>query len=62
MEFENLIGYPKDEVIKILDKEKVDYDIIEFNESKLFDTQLLVKFEYINNKLTLYFDKFKLNV
>ena len=62
MEFENLIGYPKDEVIKMLDKEKVDYDIIEFNESKLFDTQLLVKFEYINNKLTLYFDKFKLNV
>ena len=62
MKIENFIGYPKNEVLKLLNEEKVEYDIVEFDENKFFDTQLLVKFEYINNKLILYFDKFKLEV
>ena len=62
MKIENFIGYPKNEVLKLLNEEKVEYDIVEFDENKFFVTQLLVKFEYINNKLILYFDKFKLEV
>jgi len=62
MELENLIGFPKDEVLDEIKKQNLDFEIVEFQDLKDFDTQLLVKFEYINNKLTLYFDSFKLNV
>lgn len=62
MEIENLIGFPKDEVIEILTENKIDFDVKFIGDLKNFDTQLLVKFEYIKNKLTLYFDNFILNV
>lgn len=62
MELENLIGFPKDEVLDEIKKQNLDFEIVEFQDCKDFDTQLLVKFEYINNKLTLYFDNFKLDV
>ena len=62
MELENLIGFPKDEVLNEIKKQNLDFEIIEFQDLKDFDTQLLVKFEYINNKLILYFDNFRLNV
>lgn len=60
MEIENFIGFPKQFVLEKLNAKKVDFDIVEFDENKNFDTQLLVKFEYINNKLTLFFDNFRL--
>lgn len=63
MEFlELLIGYPKDEVIEIVEERKINYKVVDFNENSDYDTELFVKFEYINNILTLYFDKFKLNI
>ena len=62
MDLNSLIGYPKDEVLKILDKENIKYKVVEFDENNFFDTELFVKVEYINNILTLYFDKFKLNI
>jgi len=48
--------------LEILENEKIKYKVVEFNENEFFDTELFVKFEYINNILTLYFDKFKLNI
>ena len=63
MEFlELLIGYPKDEVIEIVEERKINYKVVDFNKNSDYDTELFVKFEYINNILTLYFDKFKLNI
>lgn len=62
MEYENFIGFPKNEVLELMKKNNVDFDIVYFNENNDFDTQLLVKIEYINNRLTLYFDNFKLLV
>ncbi len=62
MEYENFIGFPKNEVLELMKKNNVDFDIVDFNENNDFDTQLLVKIEYINNRLTLYFDNFKLLV
>lgn len=62
MDLNSLIGYPKEEVIKILKKENIKYEVVILEENKFFDTELFVKFEYINNILTLYFDKFKLNI
>ena len=62
MDLNSLIGYPKEEVLKILDKQNLKYKVVEIQENKFFDTELFVKFEYINNILTLYFDKFKLNI
>jgi len=62
MDLNSLIGYPKEEVLKILDKQNLKYEVVNFNENNFFDTELFVKFEYINNILTLYFDKFKLNI
>lgn len=62
MEYENFIGFPKNEVLELMKKNNVDFNIVDFNENNDFDTQLLVKIEYINNRLTLYFDNFKLLV
>ena len=62
MDLSSFIGYPKEEVLKALDENKIKYEVVEINENKFFDTELFVKFEYINNILTLYFDKFKLNI
>ena len=62
MELENLIGFPKDEVLDEIKKQNLNFEIVEFHECEDFDTQLLVKFEYINNKIVLYFDNFKLNI
>lgn len=62
MDLNSLIGYPKDEVLNFLKKQKIQFNIVDFNENKEYDTELFVKFEYINNILTVYFDKFKLNI
>lgn len=62
MQLEDYIGYPKNELLKMLDAEKISYEIVDFNENKDFDTELFVKFEYINSKLIIYFDKFKFNI
>lgn len=62
MDLNSLIGYPKEEVLKSLDENKIKYEVVKINENKFYDTELFVKFEYINNILTLYFDKFKLNI
>lgn len=62
MNLNELIGFPKNEVLNLLNKEKIEFEVIDLNENKFYDTELFVKFEYINNILTLYFDKFKLNI
>jgi len=62
MDLNSLIGYPKEEVLNIVNKLNLKYKVVELDENKYFDTELFVKFEYINNILTLYFDKFKLNI
>ena len=62
MELSSLIGFPKDEVIEIVKKQNIKYNVIDLDDNKNFDTELFVKFEYINNILTLYFDKFKLHI
>ena len=62
MDLSSLIGYPKEEVLIALQKENITYNVIDMCENKFYDTELFVKFEYINNILTLYFDKFKLNI
>ena len=62
MNLNDYIGYPKDEVLNLLDSNKIEYNIVTIDENKFYDTELFVKFEYINNILTLYFDKFKLNI
>lgn len=62
MELSSLIGFPKDEVIEIIKKQNLKYKVIVLQDNKDFDTELFVKFEYINNILTLYFDRFKLNI
>ena len=62
MELSSLIGFPKDEVIEIVKKQNLKYKVIDLDDNKNFDTELFVKFEYINNILTLYFDKFKLHI
>ena len=62
MELSSLIGFPKDEVIEIVKKQNLKFKVIDLDDNKNFDTELFVKFEYINNILTLYFDKFKLHI
>lgn len=62
MELSSLIGFPKDEVIDLIKKQNLKYKVIDLGDNKNFDTELFVKFEYINNILTLYFDKFKLHI
>lgn len=62
MNLNDYIGYPKNEVLEILDTENIKYKIVTIDENKFYDTELFVKFAYINNILTLYFDKFKLNI
>lgn len=62
MELSSLIGFPKDEVIEIIKKQNLKFKVIDLDDNKNFDTELFVKFEYINNILTLYFDKFKLHI
>ncbi len=62
MELSSLIGFPKDEVIEIIKKQNLKFNVIDLDDNKNFDTELFVKFEYINNILTLYFDKFKLHI
>lgn len=62
MELSSLIGFPKDEVIEIIKKRNLKFKVIDLDDNKNFDTELFVKFEYINNILTLYFDKFKLHI
>ncbi len=62
MNLTDFIGYPKEEVIDIVKKNKLNYEIVCFDNLKSFDTELFVKFEYINNKVILYFDRFILNV
>jgi len=61
MNLAEYIGYPKAEVIKFVEKQKIEYKVVNFNENLNFDIELFVKFQYINNILTLYFDKFTLN-
>ncbi len=61
MDLNTLIGFPKEKVLEIINKQNLKYNIIDFNENSNYDTELFVKFEYINNILTLYFDKFKLH-
>ena len=62
MNLNTLIGFPKEKVLEIINKQNLKYNIIDFNENSNYDTELFVKFEYINNILTLYFDKFKLHI
>lgn len=63
MDLNKFIGYTKDEVLKILDKEEIKYSIVEFEDNKIFDTLLLVKYESKENgDVTLYFDRFRLNI
>lgn len=62
MELSSLIGFPKDEVIDLIKKQNLKYKVIDLEDNNSFDTELFVKFEYINNILTLYFDKFKLHI
>ncbi len=62
MDLNTLIGFPKEKVLEIINKQNLKYNIIDFNENSNYDTELFVKFEYINNILTLYFDKFKLHI
>ena len=61
MDLNTLIGFPKEKVLEIINKQNLKYNIIDLNENSNYDTELFVKFEYINNILTLYFDKFKLH-
>ena len=63
MDLNKFIGYTKDEVLKILDKEEIKYSIVEFEDNKIFATLLLVKYESKENgDVTLYFDRFRLNI
>lgn len=62
MNLKDYIGYLKEDVIKLLDSQNIEYKIVTIDENKFYDTELFVKFEYINNILTIYFDKFKLNI
>ena len=62
MDLNDYIGYLKEDVINLLNQQNIEYKIVTIDENKFYDTELFVKFEYINNILTLYFDKFKLNI
>ena len=62
MEISDFIGYPKEEIIKILEDKKIPFEIVEFNNLKTYDTLLLVKFEVVNGIYILYFDRFLLNI
>lgn len=62
MELSNLIGFPKEEVLKILDEKGIKYSVKVFNDNKKFDTELLSFFEKTNDEYILYFDKFLLNI
>lgn len=62
MDLNSLIGFPKEKVLQILEKENIKYNVVYICENKFYDTELFVKFEYINNIPTLYFDKFKLDI
>jgi len=62
MELSDFIGYPKEEIIKILEDKKIPFEIVEFNNLKTYDTLLLVKFEVVNGIYILYFDRFLLNI
>lgn len=59
---DNLIGFPKDEVIKLLDEKNIKYSIVTFNENKKFDTELLAFYKETESGYILYFDKFLLNI
>ncbi len=62
MNIENLIGFPKDVVIESLKKQNVKFEIVTFDENKNFDTLLLTKFENKEDKIILFFDKFRLEI
>lgn len=62
MELNNFIGFPKDEVLKMLDDNNIKYSIETFNENKKFDTELLSFYKETENGYILYFDKFLLNI
>lgn len=62
MELNDLIGFPKDEVLKILDEKHIKYSIEIFNENKKYDTELLTFFREEKDGYILYFDKFLLNI
>ena len=62
MDLSAYIGYLKSDVLKIVEKENLEYKIVDLHEKVKFDTELFVKFENIDNILTLYFDGFILNI
>lgn len=62
MDLTEFIGYPKNEVLRYLKDNNINYKIIEIDENKFWDTELFVKFEKVDNIYLIYFDKFKLNI
>lgn len=62
MELNDLIGFPKEEVLSILDENNIKYSIETFNENKKYDTELLSFFKESTDGFILYFDKFLLNI
>ncbi|MBE5745841.1 MAG: hypothetical protein E7359_00940 [Clostridiales bacterium] len=62
MDLNSYIGCLKEDVINFLESQNIKYKSITISDNNFYDTELFVKFEYINNMLTLYFDRFKLNI
>lgn len=62
MDIENLIGFPKDVVLKTLEKENVKFEICTFDENQNFDTLLLTRIEEKGDGVVLFFDKFIFSV